>query len=172
MNDKLKINKITVYCVTDNDADVSYLDGSNHLPHNPANWNHVSDGNVVTAYNKAFGVKNSEFNRAALIRKLDELYAEQDKERLEHYGLTWRCVGIYAQAEVSYSIGNGSSRRESLKSAGLWGIESDSEQSYLKEVECEQLNELKEHLEVFSVDVSEFDRVQIEYKGDCRDLLD
>ena len=59
--------------------------------------------------------------------------------------------GICAVAEVSYSIGGNSRRIERFQSGGLWGIESDSEQDYIEEVEQDELADLKEHLERFGV---------------------
>lgn len=64
-------------------------------------------------------------------------------------------MGCTAKAEVSYSVGQGSRRSEWFTSGGLWGIESDSEQSYLSEVEQEQLNDLRSHLEQFGIAMPE-----------------
>ncbi len=81
----------------------------------------------------------SEKNRAA--------YVAEDRERLEnlHRGL-WCYIGIQAVAGVSYSVGNGSRRAETLTSSGLWGIESDSSASYLAEIERDELDDLCRHL--------------------------
>lgn len=67
-------------------------------------------------------------------------------------------IGIYAEAQVSYALnGQGTRRLAWLKSAGLWGIESDSDNSHFEEVEREQLADLKSHLQAFNVDVSDFE---------------
>jgi hypothetical protein len=61
-------------------------------------------------------------------------------------------VGCVAKAEISYAIGNNGTRRiDWLTSAGLWGIESDSGKDYLKQVEKEQLADLREHLQHFGI---------------------
>ena len=63
----------------------------------------------------------------------------------------WCFIGIAAEAE--YCISDNPHKRtntswtvQSLHSGGLWGIESDSDASYLAEVEQEQLAELREQL--------------------------
>mgnify|MGYP001563591920 CR=1 FL=1 len=65
-------------------------------------------------------------------------------------------IGIAAEAVVKYPVFGDSFRLETLSSAGLWGIESDSG-DYLKEVKRDELASLKKHLETFGVDVSDFD---------------
>jgi hypothetical protein len=83
--------------------------------------------------------------------RLYRKYAKQDAERMR--GLCnnlWAFVGVQATATVSYPIGNGSARLETLRSGGLWGIESDAG-SYLKEVAQEELADLRGHLEHFGI---------------------
>ena len=86
-------------------------------------------------------------------------YGKNDFERME--GLNrgdWHFCGVYAQAEVSYPVGRDGCRRiERLRSGGLWGIESDSGE--LHEVAEEQLQELRDHLRVFNVNLSNFDEL-------------
>lgn len=74
-------------------------------------------------------------------------YILQDYERME--GLNngdWVYIGIGASAQVS--IPSGSSSIESdVSSGGLWGIESDSGETYLREsVEVDELAELRTEL--------------------------
>lgn len=86
--------------------------------------------------------------------KYYQTYGLQDFKRMEELQRgEWYYMGIYWIAEVSHEIkGNPGSRRiQSFRSAGLWGIESDSDESYFKEVAEEQLADLKEHLEHFGV---------------------
>lgn len=83
-------------------------------------------------------------------------YGLQDWNRMDKLMKGDYCyLGITAKASVSYKIGGGNYRLESLSSGGLWGIESDSG-DYLKEVEEEQLADLLEHLKAFSVNCSNF----------------
>jgi hypothetical protein len=84
----------------------------------------------------------------------------QDYERVEAYNRgEWYEMGIYAVAEVSYATGVGSRRIERLQSGGLWGIRSDSSPEYIEEVEQNELDDLREHLGHFGVDVSNWDSV-------------
>jgi hypothetical protein len=66
-------------------------------------------------------------------------YTKQDYERMEALNRgVWEFIGIGAKAEVV--IG---SVCQTITSGGLWGIESDSEEDYLKEEEENQLAELR-----------------------------
>jgi hypothetical protein len=80
-------------------------------------------------------------------------YGMQDYKRVE--GLNhgdWYFMGIRAEAEVSTSSDQGGTwTRQTIKSGGLWGIESDSDEEFLKETEDEQISELKGILREFSI---------------------
>jgi hypothetical protein len=71
-------------------------------------------------------------------------YALQDYKRMR--GLNndqWCFVGISAKAVVQL---NGS-LTQTIRSGGLWGIESDSDPSYFTEIEGEQLSQLRDQLQ-------------------------
>lgn len=79
-------------------------------------------------------------------------YILRDYERMErlHHG-DWCYIGIRAEAEIAVS--NDPHKRtnttwtvQEITSGGLWGIESDSDASYLGEIEEEELSELREQL--------------------------
>lgn len=56
-------------------------------------------------------------------------------------------IGIAAEAEYTLRSDNGGSVVQRLHSGGLWGIESDSDASYIAEVESEELGTLRAELE-------------------------
>jgi hypothetical protein len=87
-------------------------------------------------------VENYKGESSADIRK----YVRQDYERMERlqHG-DWFFVGIRAEAEILIPSGDASIVQE-ITSGGLWGVESDSDKSYLAEIETEQLSELREQL--------------------------
>lgn len=88
-------------------------------------------------------------------------YGMQDFKRMEALNNGDFCfIGVLAEATVKYQEGD-HYRLETLASGGLWGIESDSG-DYIKEVEREQVADLKAHLEVFGVDLSNFDELSSE----------
>lgn len=105
---------------------------SNHVPHNPKNWEHCSPG-VIAQVVEQYGS----------LEKTDENYAKQDFERMEALNRgDWSYIGIIAKAEIVSPHGT----CQTIHSGGLWGIESDSDAKYLVEVENEQLDELKNEL--------------------------
>jgi len=62
-------------------------------------------------------------------------------------------LGCRAVAEVSYPVdSNGNRRIETLTSGGLWGIDEPSA-DYKAEIEREQLDDLRDHLIAFGIDV-------------------
>lgn len=86
------------------------------------------------------------------IGKACERYAQEDAERISDFRAgRWCFQSCRAIAEVRYEISPGTFRIEHLSSPGLSGIESDSDEPYLREVEVEQLAELSHHLERFGV---------------------
>lgn len=77
-----------------------------------------------------------------------DLKREKAKARLRYnrwLGDAWHYVGVVARAVVFIPAGGQSFRVLELRSAGLWGIESDSG-SYLRDVYEEQREELRAEL--------------------------
>ncbi len=78
-------------------------------------------------------------------------YAMQDYDRAKDYGQSWWFMGVKAEAQISIPDGGrtayGQTRTiQRIASGGLWGIESDSEDSYFTEIEDEELSQLKDQL--------------------------
>jgi hypothetical protein len=87
-------------------------------------------------------VENYKGESAEDIRK----HVRQDYERMERLQRgDWGYLGIRAEAEILIPSGNASIAQE-ITSGGLWGIESDGNGDYMKEIESEQLSELREQL--------------------------
>lgn len=75
-------------------------------------------------------------------------YVRQDYERMERLQRgDWGYIGIRAEAEVLIPS-NGHSIVQEVTSGGLWGVESDSDKSYLASVGGEELAELRKQLYV------------------------
>jgi hypothetical protein len=81
-------------------------------------------------------------------------YCRQDYDRMESLNAgNWCFIGMRAEARVilpqtSYHMSDGSIiyLTQTLSSGGLWGIESDSEPSYIESEEQNQLTELRDVL--------------------------
>jgi hypothetical protein len=78
---------------------------------------------------------------------------KQKAAELEKYidGEAWH-VGCWAEATVEHG-----GQLQQLRSAGLWGIEHDAPQAYCEEIAREQLNELKEQLNIYCVTTVDFE---------------
>jgi hypothetical protein len=73
-------------------------------------------------------------------------YVRQDYERMERLNSgDWCYMGIRAEAEILLPSGDASIAQE-ITSGGLWGVESDSDKSYLAEIDAEELSSLREQL--------------------------
>lgn len=68
-------------------------------------------------------------------------YREEDQKRIESYGRDWWMTGIWAEAQVVVD-----SVVQTIRSGGIWGIESDSHEGYPKEVALEEVSALKDIL--------------------------
>ena len=89
-------------------------------------------------------------------KELREKYKEQDQERLRDYNNGyWWMVSVYAQCDILIPF-NGYENKYycrivPIKSSGAYGIESDCTDDDFKEIEQEQINELKETLKKLHV---------------------
>lgn len=140
---ELKIEKIRVRVVLDPDPDLSFLGKYSDIYQE-----HAIDREVNPRELRYFIPTNPE-------------YGNQDYKRMESYNNDWYMIGIIAKAEVSYCLNSvfKYKRIESFSSGGLWGIESDSGKDHLNEVKKEELEDLKDHLEHFGVDITNFDKL-------------
>jgi hypothetical protein len=69
-------------------------------------------------------------------------YVKQDYERMESlYRGDWSFIGIGAKAKITVN-----DTCQTITSGGLWEIESDFEESYLRSVEQEELSDLRTQL--------------------------
>jgi hypothetical protein len=87
----------------------------------------------------------------------DTSYLEQEgfEEELANYReVKFGYVGVYAKARVTsqgYS--------QWFRTPGLWGIEDTSKADYFVEVAKEELDQLKDELTSYNVDISNFDEL-------------
>ena len=111
-----QINKITIVHKYDQDTDLSYLK-QDYFNDDP------TKGALVT-------------------QEENQKYKAQDKARLERYesGELYD-IGIYAIAEIIIN-----ETIQHIRSGGLWGVQCDSEEGYFKEVESDELDNLKTQL--------------------------
>lgn len=125
-----------------------------HVPHNSENWSHVQGEELAKIIAK-YGS----------LEKADEFYAKEDFRRLESLNDgQWCYLGIIAKAEIISRSGI----CQTLRSGGLWGIESDSGKDYFEEIEKKELAELRTELESFGFGsrAIDFSFKNIEYQND------
>src|SRR6202023_2691183 len=73
-------------------------------------------------------------------------YVRQDFARMESLNNgQWGFIGIHARADVQLADNGG--LLQTLHSGGLWGIESDSDESYLESIQAEELATLRGELQ-------------------------
>ncbi len=82
--------------------------------------------------------------RAEKVRCIDVVYCCLEALRLHRLERNdWCFLGIIAKAEIISPAGI----IQTVRSGGLWGVESDSDKSYLNDVEKEELHSLRAELE-------------------------
>jgi len=159
---QLRIDKIKIEWRPEEYADLSHLEHDGETPGDPREWAHVTDAQVRKSYRHHHPqVRFALYpGRKAATVELDEIAYKQDADRLESYGSSWCMESCRAVAVVSYPTSNRGDRRlERFTSGGLYGIESDSDDSYRRSVESEELDQLRDHLEQFGVELDNFDQL-------------
>jgi hypothetical protein len=86
-------------------------------------------------------------------------YCRRDWDRMEQLAEGhWSVIGIVAEATLHHLDSDGNLQHvETVRSSGLWGVESDSPIGHLAEIELEQKEELRQLLEDLDVDTSDLD---------------
>ena len=139
---KPKVSKIVIKRMVDENPDLSYL-------------GRFSDSSVLKSEDEIV------FDRGGVPREYRFFIAanvENKKQVEENYQRMMKYergdisdYGIMAEAEVLVPEGRGNYTVQTIHSGGLWGNPSDSDASYLKEIEDEQIEELKRQLRAFGV---------------------
>lgn len=140
---KAKAIKIEVKRIIDENPDMSFLNTTPeyHYGKNGSNWEHVSEEDIQRIIKNYGSVWN------ACIA-----YTKQDKDRLEAYDRgIWEMIGIKAVATIHIPVDEDTIKIQTIDSGGLFGIESDSDDSYIQVIGREQIAEVKNHLRILCV---------------------
>jgi hypothetical protein len=152
----IRVERVWIEWLPDEYPDVSWLErtAADHYGKNGRNWWHVQKEHIRQVVRQYGSVK-------AACRE----YARQDAERLAAYERgQWCMTGCVAKAEVSYPIdAQGNRRLERFQSGGLWSIESDGGGEYHREIEQEELTDLRRHLAVFGIELGDVGAVEVRY---------
>ena len=146
-----RVNKITITRRLDETGDISYLGTFSDTPSKYA-IKHEGDSRSYQYFN------------ADNVSNMKEAQQNYDRAMEFSEGRVAQ-MGVTAEAEVAMSRDGGKTwKLDELTSGGLWGIESDSGEKYFKEVEDDQLSELKETLEGYGFTASQIKAAPIEHK--------
>jgi hypothetical protein len=100
---------------------------------------------------------NEDVRKYGIKKILSCIRADEDRLRTYEEGV-WTMCGIYAEATILIPCGtDGTMKIETIRSGGLYGIESDSGDKYLREIGDEQIAELKSYLETLNVETDGVD---------------
>lgn len=141
---RAKVIKIDVKRIVDDNPDLSFLETTPEYHHGKdgSSWGHVSEEDrqrIIAQYGSIWN---------ACVE-----YAKQDKERLDAYNrCVWEMIGIRAVAIVHIPIDDNTVKIQTIDSGGLFGIESDSGDSYIQDIGREQIAEVKNYLRILCVD--------------------
>lgn len=70
-------------------------------------------------------------------------WADEDGRRLADYGDTWHMIGVVTEATIQTSDDGRTWLANTVRSMGIWGVESDSTEDYLRELEREEIEGLR-----------------------------
>jgi hypothetical protein len=130
--------------------------GPNHFPHRPESWAHVTADEIAESFERLpakMKARRIEFQCVPAL--LDHFYVLEDYRRCEALNNgDWNYIGVIAKAKL---VGMGGVI-QTLRSGGLWGIESDSDEEYIRQVEDEELKGWAEILRGFGFDAQAVER--------------
>lgn len=134
-----KIYSIKIVKEIDYYPDLSYLGEYSDKPENGSIDREEQEGSLRCGEYRYFNPCNYDLSDSKR-----DIYALQDYKRMEDYNKgNWGCIGIYAKCEYQIQVGNNKFFTiHYIQSAGLWGIESDSDESYFIEIAEEECNSL------------------------------
>ena len=173
----VKTSDIRVHQVIDECADLSYLGeytnkhpGYDELKRGSAFDRFPESGRDYREYQYFIPANTVEEHRKGLIalgyskgdaEELARSYCKQDYKRYEALNRgDWQPIGIYATANV---LCGSCGEVSKIQSYGLWGIESDSEET-IEETTEEQIKDLKDELTKMGVTIIEDDDPVIVYE--------
>lgn len=143
-----KIESITIKRIPDYDSDLSYL-------------GQFSSEKGKFAIETNGGSRNYEYFNAENVENMKQ--AQENFNRIMNYEKgNLIDYGIKAEAEIRTSYNGKDWLINEVRSGGLWGISSDSDESYFTEIESEQLEELKDLLLEFGFTKKEINKVKID----------
>ncbi len=88
----------------------------------------------------------------------DANYIESDYARYEKYNRgDWHMMGIRAAIDLEIPTGRGGTISQTITSPGVWGIESDSDASFLDEVFQDECRQLEDMLQAMGLTVTDSD---------------
>lgn len=140
---RAKAVKIDVKRIIDENPDLSFLETTPecHYGIDGSNWAHVSEEykqKVIAQYGSIWN---------ACVE-----YAKKDKKCLEDYNRgVWWMIGIKAVATI-HIMNDNIVKIQTIDSGGLFGIASDSDNDDIKEIERDQIDEVKNYLRILCVD--------------------
>ena len=141
---RAKVVKIEVKRIIDEDPDLSFLETTpeGHYGTDGSNWGHVSEEDKQKVISQYGSIWN------ACIE-----YTKQDKKRLDDYNRgVWEMIGIRAVATIHIPVNDNTVKIQTIDSGGLFGIESDSDDSHIHEIWKDQIDEVKKYLRTLCVD--------------------
>ena len=141
---RAKAIKIEIKRIVDEHPDLSFLETTPeyHYGADGSNWRHVSEEDKQRVISQYGSIWN------ACVE-----YTKQDKKRLDDYNRgIWEMIGIRAVATIHIPVNGDTVKIQSIDSGGLFGIESDSSDDYIKDIGREQIAEVKNYLRILCID--------------------
>ena len=139
------LNGVKIVIEVDNNPDLSHLGVYSDDGSAPGSIDRQERGDMGHGEYRYFAPANPE-------------YAEADYARYEAYNRDdWQMVGLWAEAELIVGPGPKAGLAQTIRSGGLWGIESDSGRDFFEETAEEELARLRGQLRELGVPLDMFE---------------
>ena len=117
---------------------------------------HIIDNNPDLSY------LQQDYKDENVTNEENEKYQKQDKQRLDdYYKGNWHMIGIKASTDLWVDYNGYSQIIGNIHSGGLWGNESDFSDD-IKDIDKEQLEELKDILNGLEIEIKENITIRID----------
>lgn len=134
-----KINKISIVHKLDTNPDLDWIGTFDNEAKHPFAIDREQRGDMERGQYRYFNPQEGACETKE--------QAEQNYRRIMEFERgDWHMLGISAQAEIATSENGATWTINTIRSGGLWGVESDSDEATLNEIGSEQLEELTDIL--------------------------
>ena len=156
MSYKLRLETIRYVHQFDNSQSIDYLGEWRDRP--DKEFNTVDNG-----IGPDLSMREYRFFVAANVEDAQQAYKNYNRVRALSRG-EWYFIGIYVKAELVFENEEGGGIVHSVRTPGVWGIESDGDKGYLSEIRSGQLETLIDMLSAMGISQEQIEQARVAHE--------